>query len=133
MRKTPQNAMYWKQMLISLFLGIVLNFLALITDSVLWTYLSLIPGLYFFIIFVVAFSNVDAKDSGTKQNKKSATTAKGPMVTRHRKQALKVVIAIFLLLCMVCAIDTGDLRWIILLIITFLLFVTVGLLTGHKK
>lgn len=133
MRRTPQKSKYWKQTGIGLFFALGLNLLAVITDSVVWTYISLIPVLYVFVIFVVTFSNTDPHASSAQQNKKSADAAKGTMVTTHRIQAFKTVTGILLILSTVCAIASGDYRWTIMVIIAFLLFFAAWTLARSKR
>ena len=133
MKRTPQKSKYWKRIGIGLFFALGLNLLALLTDSVVWTYISIIPGLYIYVVTVATFSNTDPHASGAQQNKESADAAKGTMVTTDRIQTFKTYTGILLILSTVCAIASGDYRWIIMVIIAFLLFLAAWVFARIKR
>ena len=133
MHNTPKCSKFLNRIFICLLVAIILNILTLITDSIVWTYLSCIPGLYIFVVFVSTFSDTDSQSTNKKTGKCKNQLAIKTMSRRHNNQAIKVGTMAVFTVCVVCWIASRDSRWIIPIIISLFLFAILHLYTRNPK
>ena len=132
MGKTPQLKKFWIGIAISLLFFAGLIVLWMITDSVIWIYLSILPCLCIYVVFVVTFSNKNSYPMN-KQCEKSKYPPDGRTMATPGIRVLTILSFIVCALSATCLILTKDLRWIVMIVISFILLVGLAINDRNKR